>query len=97
MHVFIHIECILLQRSVLICPGQKIIPESYPLSNFSDKTIHSEVAITQPGVINYTVLIENSCHCAADFVIVASDRDVEMETVFFSKSLIHMVWYLLKL
>ena len=57
------------------------------MSNFSDKTTHSEVAITQPGVINYTVLVENSCHCAAEFIIVANDREVEMATVFFSKSI----------
>ena len=43
-------------------------------------------------MINYTVLIENSCHCATELIIVASDRDVEMETAFFSKSLIHVVW-----
>ena len=72
-----------------------MLPETYLLSNFSDKTTHSEFAITQPGVINYTVLIESSCHCAAEFVIVASNRDVEMETVFFSKSLVHVVWCIL--
>ena len=65
--------------------------ESYPVLNISEKTLHPEVAITQPGVINFNVLIESSCHCAAEFVIVASDRDVEVGTVFFSKSLVHVV------
>ena len=67
--------------------------DSYPVLNISEKTLHPEVAITQPGLINYTVLIKDSCHCAAEFVIVASDMDVEMVTVFFSKSLVHVVWY----
>ena len=57
---------------------------SYPKANSSDRTLHTEVAITQPGVMDYTVLVRRGCHCAADIMIVVDDREIEMETVFFS-------------
>ena len=56
---------------------------TYPVSDTSDKTLHPEVAVTQPGVIQYTIYVEESCHCASDVMIVGAD---EVKTVLFSKS-----------
>ena len=58
---------------------------TYPTTNSSNKASHTEVSITQPGVFNYTVIVEKGCHCASDIMIVAGDRVVEMKTVLFSK------------
>ena len=43
------------------------------------------MAITQPGVILYTVYVRKGCHCASDIKIVADDREVEMRIILFSK------------
>ena len=51
----------------------------------SKRTPHIDVAVTQPGVMNYTAYVEKSCHCASDFMITANDREVERKTVPFSK------------
>ena len=57
---------------------------TYPVTNSSDRTSHTKVAITQPGVIQYTVYVEKSCHCASDIMIV-DNREVDIATVPFSK------------
>ena len=57
---------------------------TYPTANTSDRTSHPEVAITQPGVMNYTALVRKGCHCLSDIMIVANDK-IEMKTVPFSK------------
>ena len=54
---------------------------TYPITNSSDRTPHTEVAITQPGVLQYSVYVGKSCHCASDIMIVVVDR----KTVLFSK------------
>ena len=56
---------------------------TYPVSDTSNKTLHPEVAVTQPGVIQYTIYVEKSCHCASDIMIVDADK---VMTVNFSKS-----------
>ena len=58
---------------------------TYPVINSSDRTSHTEVAITQPGVIQYTVLVQKGCHCTCDVMIIANNREVEIKTVSFSK------------
>ena len=59
---------------------------TYPVTDSSDRTSHTKVAITQPGMIQYTVYVRKSCHCASDIMIVADDStEVEMKTVLFSK------------
>ena len=58
---------------------------TYPVTNTSDRTLHTEVNITQPGVINYTVYVRNKCHCASDIMIIVDDKEIEMKTVLFSK------------
>ena len=57
---------------------------TYPVTNSSDRTSHTEVAITQPGVMDYTVCVRKSCHCASDIMIVIDNREVDMRTVLFS-------------
>ena len=69
----------------MACPNQELMFVSYPKANSSDRTPHTEVAITQPGVMDYTVYVRKSCHCVADIMIVADDREIEMKQVFFSK------------
>ena len=59
--------------------------ETYPVTNSSDRTSHTEEAITQRGVMDYTVLVRKSCHCASDIMIIADDREVDIMTVLFSK------------
>ena len=60
---------------------------SYPKANNSDRTPHTEVAITQPGVMDYTAYVRKSCHCASDIMIVADDREVMIKkiAIVFSK------------
>ena len=53
---------------------------TYPVTDSSARTTHTEVAITQPGVIQYTVYVRKGCHCASDIMIVA-----DIMTVLFSK------------
>ena len=57
--------------------------ETYPVTNSSDRTSHTEVAITQPGVMDYTVYVEKGCHCACDILIIDNEKD--MRTTSFSK------------
>ena len=64
---------------------------SYPKANSSDRTLHTEVAITEPGKMEYKVIVEKSCHCASDIMIVVNDREIEMKQVFFSKLLVDVV------
>ena len=56
---------------------------TYPVTNSSDRTSHTEVAITQRGVMDYTVYVEKSCHCASDIMIFGNEEDIM--TVLFSK------------
>ena len=58
---------------------------TYPVTNSSDRTSHTEVAITQPGVIQYTVYVRKGCHCASDIKLITNDIEVKMKTVLFSK------------
>ena len=58
---------------------------TYPRTDSSDRTSHPEVAITQPGVIQYTLRVRKGCHCGADIMIVADDKLVEMKSANFSK------------
>ena len=66
---------------------------TYPVSDSSDRTPQLVVNITQPGVIQYTVFVEKSCHCAADFMIINNEKN--MRSVNFSKSLVDVVFNLL--
>ena len=52
--------------------------------------MHTEMTITQPGVIQYTVFVERSCHYLCDVKIVTIDIEVEVKTVSFSK----LMWLL---
>ena len=73
------------QEGVLVCPDQELTSETYPIANSSDITPHIEVALTQAGVMDYTVYVEKGCHCLSDIMIVADDRVVDLKTVLFSK------------
>ena len=42
------------------------------------------MAITQPGVIQYTVYVEKNCHCVCDIMIVVDDK-IEVKSATFSK------------
>ena len=57
---------------------------TYPVSDTSDKTLHPEVAVTQPGVIHDMVYVQKGDHCLSDVMIV--DREEDMKSVPFSKS-----------
>ena len=57
---------------------------TYPTTD-SNKTMHTEMDISQPGVIDYIIFVERSCHCLCDVIVVANNRDVEKWTVSFSK------------
>ena len=41
--------------------------------------------IENTGVVNYTVLVEKENRCKGDIMIIASDREIEMKNVSFSK------------
>ena len=58
---------------------------TYPITNSSDVTTHPEMAITHPGVIQYTGYIKQKCHCKSDVTIIVDDRKVRTKTVLFSK------------
>ena len=58
---------------------------TYPVTDSSDRTSHTEVAITQPGVIQYTVYVKNGCHFKCDISIVNNEKEDDMKTVPFSK------------
>ena len=58
---------------------------TYPLANFSDKTQQPAEAITQPGVMKYTVYVMKDFHCASDLKIIAGNKEVEMRNTIFSK------------
>ena len=58
---------------------------TYPVTNSSDRTPHTEVAITQPGVIQYTVYVRKGCHYVSDIMIIIGDRVVDIKTTTFSK------------
>ena len=57
---------------------------TYPTTNHSNKTLHTDVAIAQPGVTNYTVYVEKDYRYACDIKIGVGDREIEMMTVLFS-------------
>ena len=57
---------------------------TYPVIDTADQTSHSVVAITQPGLIQYTIYVEKNCHYASDFVIIGNEK--YMKSVNFSKS-----------
>ena len=59
---------------------------TYSTTNSSDRTVHQDVALAQPAVIQYTINVGDSCHCAAEFMIVVDDQEVDIKTVNFSKS-----------
>ena len=67
-------------RGTQVCPGQDLMCVTYPVTDSSARTTHTEVAITQPGVIQYTVYDRKGCHSASDIMIVA-----HIMTVLFSK------------
>ena len=69
----------------MVCPDQKLDSVTYPITNSSDKTAHPEVAITQPGVMQYTVCVEKGFLCASDIKIVIEDRVVDTKSANFSK------------
>ena len=70
----------------VVCPDQDLMSVTYPKANSSSKTPHTGVAITQPGVMQYTAYVEKGCHCASDIMIVTVDKGIiEMKTVLFSK------------
>ena len=52
---------------------------TYPVTDSSARTTHTEVAITQPGVIQYTVYVRKGCHCASDIMIVADIMDSSIQ------------------
>ena len=56
--------------------------ETYPVTDISNRTPQPKVAITQPGVMDYTVLVQKGFHCA---FIAADDGKVDMKSVNFSK------------
>ena len=58
---------------------------TYPVTNSSDRNPHTEVAITQPGMIQYTVYVGRRCHCASDIMIVDNEKEDDMRTISFSK------------
>ena len=60
------------------------------MTNSSNKTPHTTVAISQPGLVNYTIYVEKNHRYACDINIGVGDRKVEMKTVPFSKLLICM-------
>ena len=63
---------------------------TYPITNSSDRTSHTEVAITQPGVIQYTVYVGRVV-ILHDIMIFADDN-TEMKSANFSKqSLVDVV------
>ena len=75
------------KQGAIVCPKQTIMLETYSKANTSVNRTLTEVAITHPGDMQYTVYIEKSCHCVSDIMIVADDRVVsESITVSFSKS-----------
>ena len=71
--------------SALVCPDQKLMFTTYPKTDKANQMLQVEVAITQPGVIQYTVLVQKGCHCTCDIMIIANNRVVEIKTVTFSK------------
>ena len=44
------------------------------------------MAVTQPGLMKYTIYVGKSCHYAADIMIVVDGIEVDKKTVNFSKS-----------
>ena len=58
---------------------------TYPLANPSLKTPHKETLLEHTGVMKYTVTVEKGCHCGSDIKIIAAGREIEKETVLFSK------------
>ena len=71
---------------------------TYPVSDTSDKTLHPEVAVTQPGVIQYIVYVPKGDHCLSDVMIVDREEVQEdMKTVNFSNLLVDVVFNLLKI
>ena len=73
----------------MVCPDQELMVVSCPKANSPNRTPHTEVAITQPGVMDYTAYVRKRCHCVADIMIVVDDREIEMKQVFFSKPCMH--------
>ena len=69
----------------MVCPDQRLDSVTYPVMDSSHRIPHTEVAITQPGVIQYTVYVEKGYHCASDVMIIVDDKEVDIMTVLFSK------------
>ena len=59
----------------------------YSIEDILNKTLRTEFTITQPGVIQYTIMIVKSCRYVCEIKIVTDDREVEIKTVLFSKLL----------
>ena len=72
-------------NSIEVCPDQKLMSVTYSLANPSQRTPHQEMLIEHTGVMEYTVIVEKGCHCGSDIMILAEDREIEMENVLFSK------------
>ena len=68
---------------------------TYSTTNSSDRTEHQDMAVTQPGLMKYTIYVEKNCHCVADIMIVVDGMEVDMKTVSYSKSLVDVVFNLL--
>ena len=71
---------------VTVCPGQELTSVTYPLANSTDKTQQPGEAITQSGVMKYTVYVKKGFHCASDIKIVVDNKEVKMSNATFSKS-----------
>ena len=69
----------------MVCPYQTLDFVTYPIINSSDIILYPEMAITQPGVIQYTVYVRKGFYYASDIMIIDNDRGVDMKTVLFSK------------
>ena len=78
----------------MVCPDQVLTSVTYPTTDTSNRTLHQEVAIAQSGVMNYTAHVSKYCHCTADIMIAADDKQVDTRTVLFSKSLVDVVFNL---
>ena len=58
---------------------------TYSLANPLKRTPHQGMLIGHTGVMEYTVIVEKGCHCGSDIIIIAEDREIEIENVSFSR------------
>ena len=68
---------------------------TYPRSNTADRSAHDELPLACAGEVNYTAIVKSGFLCAADIKIIFDGREeVDIMTVFFSKSLVDVVFNL---